>query len=87
MEGYEELVLEGARELLSDYLRKPRAIYIEVHPYAWPAVGTTSESLLDLLEEHAYAAYFLTGEPVEKIERYGEIVAVRRFSPTDMTGS
>jgi FkbM family methyltransferase len=80
VEGYEELVLQGARELLSDPLRKPRAIYIEVHPYAWSGPGTTSESLLSLLQENAYAAYFLTGEPVDKIDRYGEIIAVGRSS-------
>lgn len=80
VEGYEELVLRGARGLLSDPLRKPRAIYIEVHPYAWSGPWTTSESLLSLLQEYAYAAYFLTGEPVDKIDRYGEIIAVGRSS-------
>jgi FkbM family methyltransferase len=78
VEGYEELVLQGASGLLSDRLRRPRAIYIEVHPYAWSEAGTTSESLLNLLQEHAYAAYFLTGEPVDKIDCYDEIVAVGR---------
>jgi hypothetical protein len=80
VEGYEELVLQGARGLLSDHLRRPRAIYIEVHPYAWSGPGTTSDSLLNLLQEHAYAVYFLTGEPVDKIDRYGEIIAVGRSS-------
>ena len=80
VEGYEELVLQGARGLLSDHLRRPRAIYIEVHPYAWSGLGTTSESLLNLLRAHSYAACFLTGEPVDKIDRYGEIVAVNRSS-------
>jgi FkbM family methyltransferase len=80
VEGYEELVLQGARGLLNDQLRKPRAIYIEVHPYAWSGPGTTSESLLNLLQEHAYTACFLTGEPVDKIDRYGEIIAVGRSS-------
>ena len=76
VEGYEELVLQGARGLLSDHLRKPRAIYIEVHPYAW-SEPTTSESLLDLLRECGYVTYFLTGEIVQKIDRYGEVLAVR----------
>jgi hypothetical protein len=69
------LVLQGARELLSDDLRKPRLIYVEVHPYAGSGPGTTSGSLLGLLHEHGYTAHFLSGDPVTKIERYGEIVA------------
>jgi len=80
VEGYEELVLQGARGLLSDPLRKPRAIYIEVHPYAWAAPLTTSESLLDLLRVCGYVTYFLSGEVVQKINRYGEVVAVREQS-------
>jgi len=86
VEGYEELMLQGARGLLSDPLRRPRAIYIEVHPYAWSGPGTTSESLLNLLQKHAYAAYFLTGKPVDKIDRYGEIIAVGRSSSNAHSG-
>jgi FkbM family methyltransferase len=80
VEGYEELVLRGARLLLSDPLRKPRAIYIEVHPYAWSSPMTTSESLLALLRGYGYMTYFLTGEVVQKIDRYGEVLAVREES-------
>jgi FkbM family methyltransferase len=80
VEGYEELVLQGARGLLSDNLRKPRAIYIEVHPYAWSEPMTTSESFLDLLREFGYATYFLSGEVVQRIDRYGEVLAVREQS-------
>jgi FkbM family methyltransferase len=87
VEGYEEPVLRGARALLSDHLRRPRAIYIEVHPYAWSGPGTTSESLLTLLHEHAYATYFISGEPVDKIDCYGEIIAVIRAQATHMTRS
>lgn len=77
VEGYEEAVLHGAKDLLQDEGRKPRAIYIEVHPYAWPRVGTTSDSLLELLASRGYNVSDLSGRPVKKIDSYGEIVADR----------
>jgi FkbM family methyltransferase len=49
VEGYEEAVLRGAVRLLGDRNRRPRMVLMEVHPYAWPALGTTGESLLDNL--------------------------------------
>jgi len=78
VEGYEELVLRGAEQLLTASARSPRAMYIEVHPYAWPGSGTTSDSLLQLLTRCGYVAADLNGEPVTRIERYGEIVARKR---------
>src|SRR5436309_2324852 len=75
VEGYEQAVLQGAEGLLSDRQRRPRAIYIEVHPYAWTETGTTSDSLLEMLRAYGYGAFFLSGEPVRKVEHYGEIVA------------
>lgn len=77
VEGYEEFVLRGASQLLNSEERKPRAIFIEVHPYAWPELGTTSQSLLGLLLRHGYRALDLEGQPVQTIDRYGEIVAYR----------
>jgi FkbM family methyltransferase len=77
VEGYEEFVLRGASELLSSPERKPRSMFIEVHPYAWPELGTSSNSLLKLLADFGYQTQTLEGEPVEKIERYGEIIARR----------
>lgn len=74
VEGYEEHVVRGATKLLSDPLRKPRKLYIEVHPYAWHNHGTTDRSLLSLLRSFDYVARDLDGRPVERIERYGEIV-------------
>ncbi len=79
VEGYEEMVLQGADNLLRDDARSPRAIYIEVHPYAWSAIGATSDSLLNLLASYNYHALTIDGKCVERIERHGEIVA-RRFS-------
>lgn len=77
VEGYEEVVLRGASELLSDPARSPRAIYIEVHPFAWPGIGTTGESLLGFLAKFNYEARDLNSKRVERIEQYGEIVAYK----------
>jgi len=74
VEGYEEQVLRGATRLLSRQER-PRVIFIEVHPYAWEASGTSSESLLLLLVDHGYRVTLLDGRPVSGIDFYGEIVA------------
>jgi hypothetical protein len=53
-------------------------IYIEVHPYAWPAIGTTSISLLELLGGCNYRIISLADQSLENIQRYGEIVAIRK---------
>jgi FkbM family methyltransferase len=81
VEGYEEMVLAGGRTLLKDITRCPRAIYIEVHPYAWPNVGTTSDSLLGLLNDSGYSVTTLQNEPVTRIESYGEIIASKNTRP------
>ena len=81
MEGFEEDVLRGAEQLLSDEARAPRLIYIEAHPYNWHLCGTTSESLLARLVGHGYRVEHLDGTAVTRIEHYGEIVA-RREPPT-----
>ncbi len=78
VEGYEEAVMRGGRRLLQDHNRKPRVIYIEVHPYAWRSMGTTSESLLDLLTCCSYEVSDLYGHPVKEFRSYGEIVAHRK---------
>lgn len=80
VEGYEELVLRGAQELLMSPKRKPRAIFIEVHPYAWPEIGTTSTSLLELLNRYHYQVFDLEGKPVFEIRCYGEIIAYQSLT-------
>jgi FkbM family methyltransferase len=80
VEGYEQAVLQGAAGLFSDDTRKPRSVFVEVHPYAWSRIGTTSRSLLRLLEDSGYAPLTLSGERLKCIEEYGEIVA-RRIDP------
>ncbi len=75
VEGYEEKVLEGGSNLLKDPSRCPRAIYVEVHPYAWPVIGTSSGSLLKLLNHCRYRVLSVDGQPIERIESWGEIIA------------
>jgi FkbM family methyltransferase len=82
VEGFEEDVLKGAQQLLRDPERKPRAIYIEVHPFNWRLVGTTSESLLALLQSCEYQVFDLTGNTVDRITQYGEVVA-RQLKPRE----
>jgi len=77
VEGYEEMVLRGAASLLADSARKPRAIFLEVHPYAWPSIGTTSDSLLNLLETSGYRVVDLEGHSLDRIDEYGEVIARR----------
>jgi FkbM family methyltransferase len=77
VEGYEERVLQGAAALFAEDRRRPRIIFVEVHPYAWADLGTTSESLLGLLASYGYEATEPNGKPVQQIRHYGEIVATR----------
>jgi FkbM family methyltransferase len=78
VEGYEEMVLRGANSLLHTPELKPRAIFVEVHPYAWAALRTGSDSLLGVLNEAGYLVETLDGVSVRSIERYGEIIARSR---------
>jgi FkbM family methyltransferase len=75
VEGYEECALRGAEGLLRDVRRRPRAIFVEVHPYAWAAAGTTSDSLLDFLRSCGYGVADLNGRLMRRLTAYGEIVA------------
>jgi FkbM family methyltransferase len=79
VEGYEEKVIAGALRLLKDDSRGPRAIFIEVHPYAWDTAAMTSDSLLGLLDDCNYQVWDLAGNLVERIEEYGEVIASRRY--------
>jgi len=75
VEGFEENVLKGAELLLSDKDRKPRVIFIEVHPYNWYLSGTTSNSVINRLARCSYKVCYLQSGSVSKIDRYGEVVA------------
>ncbi|HYB91453.1 MAG TPA: FkbM family methyltransferase [Candidatus Binataceae bacterium] len=76
VEGYEEPVLRGGAALLRDRSRRPRTILVETHPFAWEAVGTSSESLLGLLRECGYRIEDLSGAPMRRIEHYGHLIAL-----------
>jgi FkbM family methyltransferase len=54
VEGYEGQVLNGASELLSDPLRRPRLIFIEMHPHLWATTDTTRTEILQILEKNDY---------------------------------
>ncbi|MBR8829541.1 MAG: FkbM family methyltransferase [Gomphosphaeria aponina SAG 52.96 = DSM 107014] len=77
VEGYEEKVIQGATNLLSDKNRKPRLIYLEVHPFAWSNVGTNWDSLLNLLQSHNYKILTFNGDRPESITWWGEVFAQR----------
>jgi FkbM family methyltransferase len=77
VEGYEESILRGSVGLLSDPARAPRAIFIEMHPFAWSEFGYTDRELLHLLETCRYEVFDLNGDPVHRITTYGEVVARR----------
>lgn len=75
VEGFEQDVLEGAKHLLCDAARRPRAIFIEMHPFAWPISGATSAAILTLLHGCGYEVFTLDGSIVSEIREYGEVVA------------
>lgn len=75
VEGFEEHVLKGGLNLIADPNRRPRRIYIEVHPFAWNSAGTTSDSLLKILFDNDYSVFDMAGNPITHINEYGEIVA------------
>jgi FkbM family methyltransferase len=76
VEGFEEGVLRGARGLLGAQERRPRVVFLEVHPFAWHRSGTTSESLLEYLQSVGYRPETLAGAPVRQLDRWCEIIAV-----------
>lgn len=77
VEGYEEKVLLGARNILMRKNGYPRAIFIEVHPYAWNNYGTTDEAILSLLRFAGYRVLNMDGEKVSAIKDYGSIIAMK----------
>jgi FkbM family methyltransferase len=55
VEGFELQVLKGAAGILGQ-TRKPRLIYLDMHPWAWPQLGldTTTAALHELLRGFGY---------------------------------
>lgn len=77
VEGYEEKVLLGARNILSRKSGYPRAIFIEAHPYAWNNYGTTDKAIIAILRDAGYRVLNINGEKVSAINDYGNIIAVK----------
>jgi len=75
VEGFEETALMGASQLLQDPLRRPRRIFVEVHPYAWRATGASSETLIGLLRQYDYEVTDIDGASISEVSTYGEIIA------------
>lgn len=76
VEGYEYQVMAGAIHLLKDINCRPRMIYIEAHPYAWQAFGTTDAQLLSLLLASGYQVFSSEMQRISRINHYQEIVCV-----------
>lgn len=77
VEGWELAALRGARETIR---RRGRdlALFVEMHPSAWPHLGASRESLLDELQAQRLEPVSLTGaDDIWTIE--GVAVQLRRF--------
>lgn len=78
VEGFEQQVLEGARTILSSSTRRPRAIVVEVHPFAWAETGASSARFLEILESSGYRVETADGKPVRAVADYGHVIAIHR---------
>lgn len=78
VEGFEQNVIQGARTVLTEERGRPRAILMEVHPFAWAETGTTSGSLLGLLDQAGFRVEDMQGAPVSSISEYGHVIALRK---------
>jgi FkbM family methyltransferase len=78
VEGFEQQVIQGARTVLTEERGRPRAILVEVHPFAWAETGTTSASLLGLLDQAGFRVEDMQGAPVSSISEYGHVIALRK---------
>jgi FkbM family methyltransferase len=78
VEGFEQQVLEGARKILTEERQRPRAILVEVHPFAWADADTSSASFLSLLDEMGFRVEDMKGAPVSSITEYGHVIALRK---------
>ena len=78
VEGFEQQVLQGAQTILTEERRRPRAILVEVHPFAWTDTGTTSASFLGLLDEMGFRVEDMEGAAVSSISEYGHVIALRK---------
>ncbi len=82
VEGFEAEVIKGATGLLRDPQRRPRRIYIEVHPSARAEYGFDDTTLLTELTTAGYQVRNLAGEEVDRVEELGWVVASPRDEQT-----
>ena len=78
VEGFEQQVIQGAQAILSEERRRPRAILVEVHPFAWADAGTTSASFLGLVDGMGFRVEDMQGAAVSSITEYGHVIALRK---------
>jgi FkbM family methyltransferase len=77
VEGYEEKVLLGAKNILKRKSGSPRAIFIEAHPYAWESYGSSDASIMGILKDSGYRISNLSGDSVSSIKDYEVIFALK----------
>ncbi len=77
VEGFEEEVLKGCIDILSDYKRSPRCILLEVHPCFWSHFGTSAESLINLIRKYRYSISNLNGQFVKMPDWWGWIICTK----------
>lgn len=87
VEGFELQVLRGARALLSDTARRPRRLFIEMHPTAWTATSV-GRQIVEILRESEYALYDLQMKAVHDVTAYGQYIALQvgELSDSDVQG-
>ena len=78
VEGYEAQVLSGAVNILKRSAGYPRAIFIEVHPWAWHDYDSVDQAIVSLLKGCGYTIQNAKGETVDSIKNYGEILAFKK---------
>jgi FkbM family methyltransferase len=77
VEGFEELVLRGAVDMLT--YRSPPAVVVEMHPNAWEAAGTDRSSFERFLKALGITAVPLNGQ-ADPMADYGHVLLVQSRS-------
>ncbi len=77
VEGYEGRVLRGCAGLLSRSAGAPRAVFIEMHPFAWSRYGCDAGQILGPLRAAGYRICDQEGREIADFSGYGWIIATR----------
>ena len=75
VEGYELDVLLGGRELLNDPQRRPSAVLVELHPYAWENPGEVLEEITNVLSTANYRLTDSTGSTPTDLQAVDWLIA------------